>query len=168
MTAQYSTRSWDCICHDGQNDTNKKPQNHAGRNAAHKSWNTEMKMMSQMLMERTLIHLSYLQSSTHLVNFSTGAVAPRTIDDNMCKGLLSCATMSPNIPWIRCCPQEEPAILRSGIKHIPDKQQKVIVRHKDVTIDVEVMYRILLAVNATIRCLSSEFRPLGMLLCHWA
>ena len=156
VTAQYSTRFQDGICNAGQKKKDTQAQYHAGGTTDQKRWNTDIGKMTQMF-EGAYID-PFDMTTTHLVNFATGAVAPPLIAESMGNALVKGATMASAfiadrliLPEGADTPKKSlyDPISRSTIKTMSDMRRKVKVHHKDVTIDGEVMYLRLLAVNAT-------------------
>ena len=159
VTAQYSMKFQEAIRFMGQKSKNKQPhQHHAVGNAAQKRWNADVKKMTVMFDGADIdpFELSS-DSSGYLVNFATGAVAPPPIQESMTKALSKGATMAKAfiaerfiVPEGEDIPKKSlyDTIPRSTIKTMVNMHQKVKVKHKDVTIDGEVMYLRLLAVNA--------------------
>jgi hypothetical protein len=155
VTAQYSTAFLDNICNPEQNSSDKQPQYHAGGKTAQERWNENVNTMIQMF-DGAYID-PFEVSTTNLINFATGAIAPSAIEESMVNALEKGATMASKFIDDRFIPPEEAdipkkslydAITRSAIKTMTDMQRKVKVHHKDVTINGEVMYLRLLAVNA--------------------
>lgn len=150
VTAKYSTRFLEGICQASQKDQEKKPQHHGSGDAAKKRWNADVQKMVQMF-DGAYIDFFELagDSSTHLVNFATGAVAPKEVEENLVGALSKGATMAKTFIGDRLILAEGSdvpkkslydAIPRSRIKTMTDMRRKVKIRHKDVPIDGEVMY----------------------------
>ena len=92
------------------------------------------------------------EASPKLINIATGAIASDDVQESLCHALDKRAQMADKFVSERLAPDSPKSfydpLARSNIKTMTDMRKKVKIRSKHISINGEVMYLRLLAVNS--------------------
>ena len=119
-------------------------------------WNKDIAKMTHMFEGTFRDPFSLFEPPAHLINFANGCIAPPSVEDSLIGALDKGSTMALNFVQDRLIPEQggkprkslyDP-IPRSNVKTMSDMNKSVKVHNKNVSLNGEVMYLRLLAVNA--------------------
>lgn len=121
-----------------------------------KRWNKDVQQMANMFEGTFRDPFSLTEPPVHLIKFATGCVAPPAVEDSLLGALAKGSTMLSKFVQERLAPEEggtprksffDP-LPRSNVKTMSELNKTVKVHNKNISLNGEVMYLRLLAVNA--------------------
>ena len=154
ITAQYSSHFQDHMVLCGKSTNQNIPHNSCKKSNV-KRWNSDCEKMKRMFEETYLDPFDIQSSPEHLVNFATGVIANREVEDSLLGALDKGEDLMQKFVRERLIPGEDGTttksfydpLARSGIKTMASMLKPVKVGKKLVHIRPEEMYVRLLAIN---------------------
>lgn len=125
--------------------------------SAEKRWNTDVERLRAMFEGSFLDPFDLAESPPNLVHIATGAIVPKAIAESLGGALQKGASQAKSFVKERLVKEEDQekpnkslydALPRSNVKTMTDMKKSVKVKAKNVSMNGEVMYLRLLAVNA--------------------
>ena len=155
VTAKYSMTFHDNVCRCQTKTQKEEHGHHSDTYATRKRFDKDVKKMIQMFEVTFIDPFDTNSASDHLVNFASGVVTTPVFEESLLKALDKGSKMAADFIKQRLIPSEDgmphksffDPLPKSGIRTMAEIQKTVLVQSKNVTINGEVMYLRLLAMN---------------------